>query len=84
MVLGKNENYFYLLLEASMSRRLSLAFLSAVFLSIAFVPSARAVNCDVNVCIDLCSKKCGTPGCACASTCLQTIDQRKKSGQCKK
>jgi hypothetical protein len=70
-----------------MSRRLSLAFLSAMFvygLSIAFAPSALAVNCDVNACISACSKKCGTPGCACASSCLQTMDQRKKSGQCKK
>jgi hypothetical protein len=70
-----------------MSRSLSFAFLSALFiygLSAALAPPALAVNCDVNACINVCSKKCGTPGCMCASTCLQTIDQRKKSGQCKK
>jgi hypothetical protein len=69
-----------------MSRRLSLAFLSAMFfygLSVAFAPSALAVNCDVNACISVCSKKCSTPGCACAPGCMQAIDKRKKSGQCK-
>jgi hypothetical protein len=69
-----------------MLRRLSLAFLSAMFvygLSVAFAPSALAVNCDVNACINVCSKKCATPGCMCAANCLQTIDKRKKGGQCK-
>ncbi len=68
-------------------RRLPLAFLSAMFfygLSIAFAPSALAVNCDVSACIDACSKKCGTSACGCASWCLQTMEERKKSGQCKK
>ena len=70
-----------------MSRRLSIAFLSAMFvygLSVAFAPSALAVNCSAAACIDACSKKCGTPGCGCASWCLQTMEERKKSGQCKK
>jgi hypothetical protein len=69
-----------------MMRRLSLAFLSAIFfygLSVALAPSALAVNCDVNACINFCSKKCATPGCMCAANCMQTIDKRKKSGQCK-
>jgi hypothetical protein len=72
-----------------MSRCLSLALLSVVFVYGLFIvlsprPAlAAGVNCDVNVCINLCSKKCATPGCGCASNCLQTIDARKKSGQCK-
>jgi hypothetical protein len=69
-----------------MSRRLSVSFLSAMCfyaLSVAFAPSALAVNCDVNACINACSKKCATPGCACASSCMQTIEGRKKAGQCK-
>ena len=72
-----------------MSRRVLIAFLSMVFvygLSIAVAPGparAAGVNCDVNACINACTKKCATPGCACASSCLQTIDARKKSGQCK-
>lgn len=68
-------------------RRLSLAFMSVALvygLSIFFAPRpALAVNCDVNACISACSKKCGTPGCMCAPNCLQTIDKRKKAGQCK-
>jgi predicted carbohydrate-binding protein with CBM5 and CBM33 domain len=69
-----------------MSRRLLLAFLSAMFvygLSVGFAPSARAANCDVNACINACSKKCATSGCGCASWCLQTIEERKKAKQCK-
>ena len=69
-----------------MPRRLSAVFLSAMFfygLSVAFAPSARAVNCDVNACISTCSKKCATPGCMCAQNCMQAIDKRKKGGQCK-
>jgi hypothetical protein len=69
-----------------MSRRLSLAFLSAMVfygVSVALAPSALAVNCDVNACINACSKKCATAGCMCASNCMQTIDKRKKGGQCK-
>lgn len=53
-------------------------------LMLALAPAARAVNCDVNACINACSKKCATPGCACASSCMQTIEGRKKAGQCKK
>jgi hypothetical protein len=70
-----------------MSRRLSLAFLSAMFfygLSVAFAPSVlAAANCDVNACISTCSKKCATAGCMCAPNCMQAIEKRKKSGQCK-
>ena len=74
-----------------MSRRLSLAFLSTVFvygLSIVFAPRpalAAGVVCDVNVCISACQKRFpqGGAGQACTSGCLQTIDQRKKKGQCK-
>jgi hypothetical protein len=69
-----------------MSRRLLLAFLSALFfygLSVAFAPSAMAVNCDVNACISACQKRCAFPGCQCAQNCMQTIDKRKKGGQCK-
>jgi hypothetical protein len=66
-----------------MLSRLSIAFLSAMFLFVAFAPSAFAVNCDVNACINACSKKCATAGCMCASNCMQTIDKRKKGGQCK-
>jgi hypothetical protein len=69
-----------------MSRRLSLAFLSAMFfygLSVAFAPSVLAANCDVNACISACSKKCATPGCMCPQNCMQTIEKRKKGGQCK-
>jgi hypothetical protein len=69
-----------------MSRRLSLAFLSAMFfyaLSVAFAPSVLAANCDVNACINACSKKCATAGCMCAPNCMQAIEKRKKSGQCK-
>jgi hypothetical protein len=54
-----------------------------LFFGLAFAQPARAVNCDVNACINTCSKKCATPGCACASSCLQTIEGRKKAGQCK-
>ena len=69
-----------------MSRRLSLAFLSAMLfygLSVAFAPSVLAANCDVNACISTCSKKCPTPGCMCAQNCMQAIEKRKKGGQCK-
>jgi hypothetical protein len=71
-----------------MSRHLSLAFSSAMIvygLSIVFVPSALAgVNCDVGKCIDICSKgKTGTSLQVCNSWCQLTINDRKKSGQCK-
>ncbi len=70
-----------------MSRRLSLSFLSAIFvycLSNVFTPSALAApSCDVNACIGACQKRCPTPGCMCAPNCMQSIDKRKKSGQCK-
>ena len=71
-----------------MSHRLSLALLSVfVFgLSILFAPRpALAVNCDVNVCIAYCQKSGPQAGLGnyCSRNCLITIDQRKKSGQCK-
>jgi hypothetical protein len=74
-----------------MLRSLSLAFLSAMFaygLSIAFVPKpalAAGVNCDVNACISICQKRNPQYGAGqgCTTGCLQTIDKRKKSGQCK-
>lgn len=68
-----------------MSRRLSLALLSAMFFYglVALAPTALAANCDVNACISACQKKCATPGCMCPQNCMQTIDKRKKSGQCK-
>jgi hypothetical protein len=69
-----------------MSRRLSLAFLSAMFfygLAVAFAPSVQAANCDVNACISTCSKKCATAGCMCAQNCMQAIEKRKKDKQCK-
>ena len=72
-----------------MSRRLSLAFLSMVFvygLSIFFAPRpALAVNCDVNACISTCQKRGPNFGAGqgCTSLCLQTIEQRKKTKQCK-
>jgi hypothetical protein len=70
-----------------MPRRLLLAFLSAMFfygLAIAVAPSVQAAtNCDVNACISACSKRCATAGCMCAQNCMQTIEKRKKSGQCK-
>jgi hypothetical protein len=69
-----------------MPRRLSFVFLSAMLvygLSFLFAPSARAVGCDVNVCISNCQKKCATPGCVCPQKCMQIMDKRKQSGQCK-
>lgn len=70
-----------------MSCRLSLALLSTLIvygLSIVFAPPALAVNCDVNICISICSKgKVGTSLQACNSWCQLTIEERKKKGQCK-
>jgi hypothetical protein len=71
-----------------MSRRLSIAFLSTIFvygLSVVFAPPALAVNCDVNACINFCKKQ--NPGYGsgngCTTTCLQMIQERKSKGQCK-
>jgi hypothetical protein len=52
-------------------------------LSVFLAPSARAVGCDVNVCIGNCQKKCAQPGCVCPQKCMQIMDQRKQKGQCK-
>jgi hypothetical protein len=67
----------------------SLAFLSMVFLfglSIVFAPRpALAANCDANACISVCQKKNPQWGAGqgCTSWCLQTMEERKKKGQCK-
>jgi hypothetical protein len=71
-----------------MLRHLSLAllFTAFVFGSIAaFAPSALAVNCDVNACISVCQKRNpqGAAGRVCNSSCMLTIEDRKKKGQCK-
>ena len=72
-----------------MSRRLSLAFLSALIVygfSIVFTPPApAAVNCDVNACISYCQKRNpqGGAGQTCNSGCMITMEERKKKGQCK-
>ena len=71
-----------------MSRRLSLAFLSALIVygfSIVFTPPApAAVNCDVNACMSkACKGKRGTAIQVCNSSCQLTIEERRKKGQCK-
>jgi hypothetical protein len=69
-----------------MLRGLLLSLLSATFVygaTVAFAPPAWAVNCDVNACISTCQKRCPGPACACPQNCMQTIDQRKKTKQCK-
>jgi hypothetical protein len=63
----------------------ALTFLSLIF---AFAPSAAlaaGVNCDVNACISACQKRGPqfAAGQACTQNCLQVMDKRKKSGQCK-
>ena len=73
--------------EISMSRHLSLGFLSALIvygLSIVFAPPALAVNCDVNVCMSKAFKvKIGRGIQVCNSSCQLTIEERRKKGQCK-
>ncbi len=66
--------------------RFFLPFLAALFVgTVAVVPPALAVNCDLNACIAVCAKRAGaTPGAGCNSWCLQTMQERKASGQCKK
>ena len=71
-----------------MSLRLSVAILSLVVvygLSIMFAPSTMAAKCDANACISACQKNHpqGGAGQACTSWCLQTMEDRKKKGQCK-
>jgi hypothetical protein len=80
----------FLLLEGHMSRRVLIAFLSMFVcgLSITLAPKpalAAGANCDVNTCISICQKRNPQYGAGqgCTTYCLQTIDQRKKSGQCK-
>jgi hypothetical protein len=66
-----------------------LSFLAVLFvlgLSGAFAPRpARAVNCDANACISACQKRGPSFGAGqgCTSWCLQTMEERKKKGQCK-
>jgi hypothetical protein len=68
-------------------RRLSLAIFSTVLVcGLSFVSArpALAVNCDVNTCINICSKgKIGTALTSCNSWCQITIQERKNKGQCK-
>lgn len=69
-----------------MSRRLSIAFLSTIFvygLSVVFALPALAVNCDVNACIAMCKKQNPSYGQGCTTNCMQTIQERKTKGQCK-
>ena len=67
-------------------RRLSLAISFTVLVcGLSFVSApALAVNCDVNTCINICSKgKVGTAQTQCNSWCQITIHERKTKGQCK-
>jgi hypothetical protein len=67
-----------------MSRGLSFAFLSALFifgLSAAFAPPALAVNCSLPVCLKECARMAG--GTQCSSWCDKTLAERRSSGQCK-
>jgi hypothetical protein len=71
-----------------MSRRLSLAFLSAMFvygLSIAYAPSALAAGCDFNACMARCQKNYPQAGAGqvCNSNCGIAIAERRKKGLCK-
>lgn len=65
--------------------RISFALLSMTLVfGLAFVEPALAVNCDVNTCINICSKgKVGTALQGCNSWCQITIAERKKKAQCK-
>ena len=69
-----------------MSRRLSLALLSTIFIfGVSAASAAPAINCDVNACIAYCQKRNpqGGAGQACNSNCMITIEERKKKWQCK-
>ena len=58
-------------------------FSTLLFFGLTVAP-ALAVNCDINTCISICSKgKVGTAIQSCSSWCQITIQDRKKSGQCK-
>jgi hypothetical protein len=87
MPFGRSYNYFSLLPEGSLSRRVLIAFLSLVViygLSILVAPSpALAVNCDVNACISQCQKNNpqGAAGRTCNSGCMLRIEDLKKKGQ---
>jgi hypothetical protein len=72
-----------------MSRHRSLAFLLVVLvygLSILFAPrpALAANSCDFNTCLNQCRK--ANPqwvAVYCSTTCVQTLEERKKKGQCK-
>ena len=69
-----------------MSRRLSFALLSMIFIfGVSAASAAPAANCDVNACIAICQKRNpqGGAGQVCNSNCMITIEERKKKGQCK-
>jgi hypothetical protein len=68
-----------------MSRRLSLTILSAIFVLVAFAPSALAASCDANACIAKCQKSNPQFGAGqgCTTNCLQAMDKLKKAGKCK-
>jgi hypothetical protein len=72
--------------EAFVSRFFLLSlFALFVGLTVAAPRPALAVNCNLNACITECSKRAGaTPGAGCNSWCLQTMEERKAKGQCKK
>ena len=74
-----------------MSRLLSLAFLSMAFvcgLSIVFAPrAALADKCD-NAAVSACRSECmknnsGMGTAMCTTQCQQTMEDRRKKGQCK-
>jgi hypothetical protein len=69
-----------------MLRGLLLPLLSATFVygaTVAFRPPAWTVNCDLNACISICQKRYPGPACVCPQNRMQTIEQRKKTEQCK-
>jgi hypothetical protein len=89
--LERNIFAIFYLEEILMSRRLSLAFLSAMFvygLSVTFAPPALAAGaaaCEISACIAYCEKRGpqAALGNYCSRNCLITIDQNKKAGKCK-
>jgi len=81
-----------------MTRRLTLAFLSVIFvygLSIDFAPRpalaqpkpAPAAKCDMSTCLDECYRNRGRPGLSarmpCGVYCASDIEDGKKKGTCK-
>ena len=67
-----------------MLRNLLISIFLVSSLTLAFAPPALAVNCDFNTCMNICGK--GRGGGAlqrCVSWCQISLEERKKSGQCK-